>query len=292
MGAIAAAISVIVNGVFMGGVYGLTSSAWSFQCGALKFANFGYGASIMLSMYITYFGLTTWGLGPVLTALLVLAMNVLIGLGMRLTILKKSDRSTQILCTMGLQMVIINMVNFIFTSYPRTLAIFESRFYLTETISIGLTQFFCFILAAVILISFQLFLTHTWTGRAIRAVVQNRDVAKLMGIKSEHILNVAFALSYALIGISGLMMMMMYQVEPNFGNSIQSIAFLVCVSAGLGSMGGAFFSGILVGVTSALINYFIGATYHDPILYSLFIVILLVRPHGLFTKKSQVARTL
>lgn len=292
MGTVAAAISVILNGILMGGVYGLTSSAWSFQCGALKFANFGYGASIMLSMYITYFGLTEWNLGPIVTFILVLVLNVLLGLGMRLTVLRKSDRSTQILCTMGLQMIIINLVNFIFTSYPRTLALFETRFYFTDTISIGLTQLFCFVLAAVILISFQLFLSFTWTGRAIRAVVQNRDVANLMGIKSDRILNTAFALSYVLIGISGLMMMLMYQVEPNFGNSIQSIAFLVCVSAGLGSLGGAFFSGILVGVTSALINYFIGATYHDPILYSLFIIILLVRPFGIFTKKSQVARTL
>lgn len=291
MGA-AAYISVILNGILMGGVYGLTSSAWSFQTGALKFANFGYGASIMLSMYITFFAFKMWNVPILLTVLLVLAMNVLIGLVMRKTVLKKSGRSSQILCTMGIQMIIINLVTYCFTSYPRDLALFESRIYLTPDISIGSIQLICFIFAAVILISFQLFLSYTWTGRAIRAVVQDCEVADLMGIKSEKILDIAFSLSYVIIGIAGIMLILMYQVEPGFGNYIQTMAFIVCVSAGLGSMGGTFISGILVGVVSALITYVIGASYHDPILFSIFVVILLVRPYGIFTKKTSVARTL
>lgn len=276
----------------MGGVYGLTSSAWSFQCGALKFANFAYGASIMLSMYITFYAFTVWNIPTVLAVVIVLLSNVLIGFIMRKTVLSKNDRSTQILCTMGVQLVIINLVTYICTSYPRDMALFESRIQIAEGISIGATQLVCFALAAIILISFQLFLSYTWTGRAIRAVVQNREVADLMGIKSKWILDIAFSLSYAIIGISGIMLMLMYQVEPAFGNYIQTIAFIVCISAGLGNLGGAFISGMLVGVFSALITFLIGANFHDPLLFGVFVVLLLVRPFGLFTKKANVARTL
>ena len=130
------------------------------------------------------------------------------------------------------------------------------------------------------------------TGRAIRAVVQNKSIASTMGINSERMMDIAFSLSYALIGLSGVMLMIMFQVDPNFGNYIQTIAFLVCISAGLGNLKGSYFSGIIVGVTSALITYLLGAKWHNPVLFGLFVIILLVRPYGIFNSKKNVARSL
>lgn len=289
---ISALISVLINGVLMGGVYGLTSSAFSFQTGALKFANFGYGASIMLSMYITFFSLNIWNIPVPLAVALIIATNVTIGYILRKTVLRSNNRNIQILCTMGVQLIIINLVTFIFTSYPRDMALFETRLDITPNISVGVIQISCFALAAIILIGFQLFLTHTWTGCSIRAVVQNHEAARLMGINSIRILDLAFSLSYALIGISGIMLMLMYQVEPDFGNHIQIIAFIVCISAGLGNMAGAFISGIMVGVISALITFCLGARYHDPLLFGLFVILLLIRPYGIFTSQSSVSSSI
>lgn len=289
---LASVISVILNGILIGGVYGLTSSAFTFQSGALKFSNFSYGSCIMLSMYLTYFGVREWGLPIPVAVIMVLAINVLLGILLRKTVLKSNSLTTQILCTMGISLIIINLVTFFFTSLPRTMAIFETRINFGDHISIGLTQLLCFGLAAVILLGFHFFLTRTWTGRAIRAVVQNKEIASTMGINSEQILDIAFSLSYGLIGLSGIMLMIMFQVDPNFGNYIQTIAFLVCVSAGLGNLRGAFFSGIIVGVTSALITYVLGAKWHNPVLFGLFVVILLLRPYGIFNSQKNVARTL
>lgn len=284
-------ISVLLNGVLMGGVYGLTSSAFSFQCGVLKFANFSYGASIMLSMYLTFLLMCRWDL-PVLPAvMLILMVNLLMGYLLRKTVLRSSSRNIQILCTMGVQLILINGVTYLFTSYPRDMALFESRVYLASNISIGILQFACFVFSGLILISFQIFLTYTWTGRAIRAVVQNREAAELMGIKSTRILDLAFSLSYGLIGISGILLMVLYQVEPTFGNYIQTIAFVVCISAGLGNLGGAFLSGILVGVFSAVITFFVGASYHDPFLFGAFVIILLIRPFGIFASRTDSTPT-
>ena len=289
---IAAVVMVVLNGILIGGVYGLTSSAFTFQSGALKFSNFSYGACIMLSMYFTFYSVRQWGISWPVTVSAVLIFNVLFGLFMRKTVLNNNPLSTQILCTMGVSLIVINLATYSFTSLPRTLAIFEVRVNITESVSIGLTQLLCFFMAALILIGFHFFLTRTWKGRAIRAVVQNKEIASVMGINAERIMDFAFSLSYGLIGLSGIMLMIMFQVDPNFGNYIQTVAFLVCISAGLGNLRGAFFSGIIVGVLSALITYFLGANRHNPVLFGLFVIILLVRPYGIFNSKKNIAKSI
>jgi branched-chain amino acid transport system permease protein len=287
---VSAYISIILNGILTGGVYGLFSSAFSFQAGALGYANFAYGAQIMLSMYITYYSVIVWRLALPLALVLVLGGNILIGYIFRKTALNNDEFGTQILCTMGVSMIIINLCTFFATAYPRDMAILEKRLYITNTISIGTIQLICFILAAVILWSFHLFLTKTWYGMAIRAVVEKKETASLMGINTGHILDLAFSISCCLIGISGIMLMTMFSVTPLFGDYLQTIAFIVCISAGLGNMGGAFFSGITIGVLSSLITTILGSRFHDPLLFALFVLLLIIRPYGIFNSKKRIVR--
>lgn len=236
---VSAYINIILNGICVGGMYGLMSSAFTFQVGSLRMVNFTYGACIMLSMYLTFFFIRMVNAPVILAALGVIVINFAIGWLMRKTLLKRIDEGMNILTTMGLQLVIMNLVLFFFTSYPRDLAVFEKRIYFTPKISVGIIQLACFVMAGVILVSFQLFLNKTWTGRAIRAVVQNRDVAGLMGINSERTLDLAFSLSFILIGVAGMMLMTMFTVEPNFGDYITLIGFVICITAGLNNLTGA-----------------------------------------------------
>lgn len=287
-----AVLAVVINGIFQGGVYGLMSSAWSFQVGALKYANFAYGASLMVSMYLTYYMIRVWMFPVVLAVLLILVYNILFGLLMRKTVLRDKNYSTMILATMGLQLILINIITILFTAYPRNLGLSIQRIWITEKITINPLALICFFLSLIILVSFQIFLKKTWMGRAVRAVVQNQEVATLMGIDGQKIIDIAFSLSYALIGVSAIILMTMFQVEPTFGGKLQTYAFLICVSAGLGNIGGAFISGIAMGVGSALISLFLPSAYHDPILFGIFVIILLFRPYGLFTKSDKIAKTI
>ncbi len=289
---IEAIIAVIINGIFQGGVYGLMSSAWSFQVGALRYANFAYGASIMVSMYLTYYMIRVWMFPVVLAISVILLYNILFGLLMRKTVLRNKSYSTMILATMGLQLILINVITILFSAYPRNLGLTIQRIQLTQKISINPLALICFFLSLIILVSFQVFLKRTWMGRAVRAVVQNQEVATLMGIDGQKIIDIAFSLSYALIGISAIILMTMFQVEPTFGGKLQTYAFLICVSAGLGNIGGAFVSGIAMGVISSLISLFLPSAYHDPILFGLFVVLLLWKPYGLFTKSDKIAKTI
>lgn len=285
-------MQIIINGILTGGLYGLMACAWSFQVGALHFANFAYGSSIMLSSYWTFFMVREWGVPIPLTIVLVLAFNVALGLLLRKTVLRGKDYNKMIVCTMGVQMIIVNLVTFFFTAIPRDFAILETRIYLTKDISIGATQLVCFILSLIFLFAFQIFLKKTWAGKSIRAVVENGEVASLMGIRSERIIDLAFSLSYMLIGVAAMLLSLMNQITPKFGDPIQSSAFMVCVLAGLGNLGGTFFSGIIVGVVTALIGFIFGSHYLNPITYGLFVLVLLIKPYGLFTKASSVARKL
>ena len=285
-------IAVILNGILVGGVYGLFSSAFTFQSGALKFANFSYGACLMVSMYLTYASTQEWGFPVPVAVIFVLLCNVLMGFVLRKTVLRSNNFGTQILCTMGVSMILVNVVTFFFTSYPRDLAIFEHRIQLTDRISLGSIQLVCFVLAGVVLLGFHVFLNRTWPGKAIRAVVQNSDIAATMGINTRRTMDMAFSLSYMLIGVSGMMLMVMNSARPDIGNYFQTLAFIICVSAGIGNMGGAFFSGIFVGVLSALITTVLGAQFHDPLLFGLFVVLLLIRPYGIFSSRKKVASSI
>jgi branched-chain amino acid transport system permease protein len=193
---------------------------------------------------------------------------------------------------MGVEMVMTNLATLFYTATPRDFALLEKRIYLTKDISIGSIQLICFVLSLVLLFAFQYFLKKTWTGKSIRAVVENSEVATTMGIKSERIMDLAFSLSYMLIGVAAMLLALLNQIDPDFGTPFQSKAFMVCVLAGIGNLGGTFFSGILVGVVTALIGFVVGGEYLNPITYALFVLVLLLRPHGLFTKSSSVARKL
>jgi branched-subunit amino acid ABC-type transport system permease component len=87
------------------------------------------------------------------------------------------------------------------------------------------------------------------------------------------------------------MLMTMFSVNPLFGDYLQTIAFIVCISAGLGNMGGAFLSGITIGVLSSLITTILGSRFHDPLLFALFVILLIIRPYGLFNSKKRIVRT-
>lgn len=285
-------VQVILNGILTGGLYGLMSCAWSFQVGALGYANFAYGASMMVTAYWAFYMIRMWNI-PVLPAIiLILLFNIVLGYVLRNTVLRQKDGNKMIVCTMGVEMIMSNLVTLFASATPRDFALLEKRIYLTKDISVGSIQLVCFVLSLVLLFAFQTFLKKTWTGKSIRAVVQNNEVATTMGIKSTRVLDTAYCVSYLLIAIAAILLALLNQISPDFGTPFQSKAFMVCVLAGLGNLSGTFFSGILVGVVTALIGFVIGSEYLNPITYALFVLVLLVRPNGLFTKSSNVVRKL
>jgi branched-chain amino acid transport system permease protein len=158
---------------------------------------------------------------------------------------------------------------------PRTLGIIEPLFYITPGIHVGQLRFLAFVVAAVALIAFQLFLRRSYLGKMIRAVVEERETAQLMGINSERVLGIAFGLSFVLIAIAAILMIHLFPVTTSAGAVYQLMSFLIATIAGLGNMRGAFFAGIAIGVLNAFLLYF-ASSYATVVLFTVFVVVLVL----------------
>jgi branched-chain amino acid transport system permease protein len=138
-----------------------------------------------------------------------------------------------------------------------------------------------FVAATAIAIALMIFLSRSMAGKAIRAVIQDRQSARLMGINVERVYQLTFALGSALAGIAGALLAPIYTLSPYIGGNFILAAFAVVVLGGLGSVPGAFIGGILVGVMEAFAGYYVDPALKQAIWFIIFVVVLVVRPSGL-----------
>jgi branched-chain amino acid transport system permease protein len=281
----ASIMTILISGLCTGGVYGLFASSFTFQCGSLNITDFSFGSWLMLSMYMTFFMYKGWHISIIPFIIILFLCYFIISYLISKHMLSKRNEFVNMIITMGISLVIQNAAILFFTSYPRTLGIIEKTITIGNGIQIGLTKLAMLFLSAIILIGFQIFLNRTWTGKTIRAVVQQKEVSYLMGINSDRVKNLAFAISYVLLAASGIMLMILFSVEPTAGGFYQMMSFLICIIAGLGNMKGAFYSGLLIGVIIGFLNIFI-SQFAMVFLFFIFVIILVVKPKGLFALKS------
>jgi len=267
--------TLLLSGIFTGALYGLFASGLTFQLGSLSIANFGYGSWLILAMYTTYFALQVWGI-PLAAVILVLPLAYFsAGYLIRNVLLRQETLAVQILTTLGIAMIVDGIIIMAYSPAPRTLGIIEPLFNITPGIHVGQLRFLAFVVAAVALIAFQLFLRRSYLGKMIRAVVEERETAQLMGINSERVLGIAFGLSFVLIAIAAILMIHLFPVTTSAGAVYQLMSFLIATIAGLGNMRGAFFAGIAIGVLNAFLLYF-ASSYATVVLFTVFVVVLVL----------------
>jgi branched-chain amino acid transport system permease protein len=278
-------MTILISGLCTGGVYGLFSSSFSFQLGALNVADFSFGSWLMLSMYLTFFMYKEWNIGIIPFGVILFGSYFIISFLMSKFIYIKRKTDDNMIITMGISLIIQNAATLLFSSYPRSLGIIEKTI-VVGGVQITITKLIMLFLSAILLLGFQLFLNKTWTGKTIRAVVQNKEVASLMGINSNRVINLAFSLSYVMLAASGIMLVTLFSVEPTAGGFYQMMSFFICIIAGLGNIRGAFFSGLLIGFLKAILNI-ISSQFAMVMMFLIFVIFLVVKPTGLFTAKSR-----
>ncbi len=277
-------LTIIINGLCTGGVYGVVASAFTFQLGALRIVNFSYGAFLMLAMFGVFILVTKGQLPLTVAAALCIPIFAVFGWALRRFLIPASNDNIQILMTMGILIIFENLALFIWGSFPRSLSIIEDGIYL-GSIYIGVTRLALLVLSAVILLGVHLFLTRTWLGMAIRAMVQSKDAALVVGVNVDRIGTLAFGFSSGLVAIAAALLMTLFSVEPMSGGYYLLIAFLVAVIGGMGNLWGSFLGGLIIGVISALAIYF-SPGLHDVVLFAAFVLTLLIRPYGIFGLKE------
>jgi len=290
-----ALIQNIVFGILVGALYGLAALGLSLVFGVTKFLNVAHGELLMFGGYATFWLFKLLNLDPFISLPLNIIFLVLIGLVLyqlffvRMVKLGEEDKvKNTMLVGFGLTLILQNLATIFWTADDRgittdysshVLTLFDIRFPVMRLASFGI--------ALVCLVGLQLFLRNTYTGKAIRATVEDWEAASLMGINIHQVYLLAFVLGSALAGIAGALVSVTFSVDPSMGMHWTLKALIVMVLGGLGSFTGTFVGGILLGATESATAFLISGNYREVVGLFLFLLVLIFRPQGLLGAKEK-----
>jgi branched-chain amino acid transport system permease protein len=285
-----------INGILMGSIYGLTALGLTIIFGVLKVINFAHGSLLMVGMYVAYWAVALSGVHPYLALVVVIPTMFFFGYMLQDIIVKpifKAEKDvrepvTVIIVTTGIWYILDNLALLIFGPQYRTIQDNPLRGKMFELgdMLISVPKFWGCATALITAGAVYYFFQYTRLGRAIRATSLDRDAASLAGINQYKIYNIAFGIGTAISGIAAITLIPFYNTFPTVGVAFDIKGFIIVVLGGLGSIGGAIVGGIIVGLIESVGPQFMTATWTEAIVYGLFLLVLFVKPSGLFGEKN------
>lgn len=283
---LATVIQLIINGLLLGGIYALISIGLTLIFGVLEIINFAHGEFLMLGMYASYWLFQLFGVDPYLSLLMVIPTFFLVGLAVQRIIIQpiiNAPPLNQIFATVGLSLVLQNVALFFWKADYRTVRTAYSTLCLkTGGLMISLPRLVAFVLAIAMISALLMFLKRTYTGKAIRALAQEKRAAMLMGINVYRMYQIAFGIGIACVGAAGAILIPIYYAFPTVGALFVLIAFVVVILGGYNSLVGALIGGLIIGLVEAFSGFFLSPHLKETVYFVIFILILLFRPTGLF----------
>jgi branched-chain amino acid transport system permease protein len=281
----------IISGLITGASYALVGAGLSLIWGTLKMINFAHGEFYMLGGYALFLGISVLGLHPALAALgAVLVVMLISCITEKCLISSLIDKPgwdvSPFVITLGISIVLQNLALKVWGERFRNVPYFDSTIYEFLGIRISGQRLIILALSLIVFAVFMIFLKKTRMGWSLRATAQDRDAATLIGINVKAIYMWTFGLSGALASLAGAMLAPIYSVNPWMGIPLLIKGFVVCVLGGLGSLEGAILSGFALGIAENLSVLFWTSEWKDVMSYSLFVIVLWVRPSGLFGEKE------
>ena len=276
--------AILLIGLLLGGIYGLVSIGLTLIFGVIRIVNFAHGQVLMIGMYGTYFAYAWLGLNPYATVLLVAPAMFVVGLLIQRVLFQplQSEPMMQIFASFGLLIFLENIVLVITRGDPldipsgsgiEVVSLFGIR--------VSAARLIVFVLGTIITVGLHIFLQHTMMGKAIRAVTQDKRAAAMMGINVNRIFLLTFGIGTAITGIASVFLTPIYTLSPTIGSNFALAAFAVVVLGGLGSVWGAYFGGLIVGLIESFAGFYIDPALKSAVWFLIFIAVLIVRPSGL-----------
>jgi branched-chain amino acid transport system permease protein len=289
----------LINGLTLGSVYALIALGYTMVYGILELINFAHGEIYMLGAYLgiiflaffTAIGLTSYSLS--LALILTFVLSILFCSSYGFTIekiaykpLRNAPRLSPLISAIG---VSIFLQNYVMLTQGATDKVFPNLFGAAgfEFVSVRMTylQLFIILTSIIVMIALRFFIRKTRIGKAMRAVAQDKTMASLVGINIDTVISITFIIGSGLAAVAGLMVAMYYGLVNYFIGYVAGIkAFTAAVLGGIGSIRGAMFGGILLGIVESLGASYISSEYKDAYAFVVLIIILLVKPGGLFGK--------
>ena len=283
-------INAIIQGVLVGGLYAMYATGLSVSFGVMRLVNLAHGDLAVGSAFIASTFCLATGLSPFLAIFVVLPLSALVGIGLQVAIFNRVvgvDPSFQIVATFGLSIAIQNVLLQQYAANPRALNIGEfgnrSLKLVGDDVVIGLFPLSRFVVAVLVLVLLSLFIGRTRIGRAFRATSDDPDIARLMGVNIRFIYAVAFAIAVTTVALAGIFNGMQTQFSAADGPALLIYAFESVIIGGLGSLWGTLCGGIILGIAQT-IGAEIDPGWKQLIGHLVFLIVLLVRPMGIFGK--------
>jgi len=284
-------VNVLIQGILVGGFYALFACGLSLMFGVMKVINLAHGDVAVVAGYTAVFLAPQLHIAEVWSFVVVVPIFAVAGYVIQRTLIQKSidrDPFTTLLVTFGLSVVIENLLLEIYSANGQSVnigSLIGDSIHVSNGIYISYISLTVLITAIVVLGALQLFLSKTGTGRLIRAVADDREAAQLSGANYRHIFGIAAAIAFATVALAGIAYGMMTEIAPTSGGINLLYAFESVVIGGIGSLWGTLVGGVLLGIAQQ-VGAQINPEYQVLAGNLLFLIILGVRPHGLFGKKT------
>ena len=287
-------VQQIVNGICQGSVYALIAIGYTMVYGIIKLINFAHCDIYMFGAYAGYFAVSVCRFG--FSGTLVFAMVACAASGMLIERvaykpLRNSPKVTLFITTMGVELLLQNLIKTNVLAGPNTKSfpeILPLTSYKLGSIIISNYQIIAVLTTLLLCIILQFIIKKTSVGRAMRATSFDMDAAALMGINTNRVISLTFALGSLLAGTAGVLVGMLYpKLTPAMGVMPGLKSFVAAVLGGIGIIPGAMVGGIIMGLIETLSKVYISSGLSDAIAFSILIIILLVKPDGLFGKNAR-----
>ena len=287
-------IQYLINGISIGAVYAIIALGYTMVYGIAKMLNFAHGDVIMVGAYISFCVTNYLGLPAWVSILAAMAVCTILGVlieGLAYKPLRGTPGLAVLITAIGVSYFLQNAAQLIWSSSPKNftsivtvqpISLFNGQLVITGEVLLTV------VVSALVMVGLTLFTGKTRTGKAMRAVSEDRDAAQLMGINVNQTISMTFAIGSALAAVAGVLLCSTVPtLQPTTGSMPGIRAFTAAVFGGIGSIPGAMLGGILIGVIETFAKAYISTQFSDAVVFSVLIIILLVKPAGLLGKQVQ-----
>jgi branched-chain amino acid transport system permease protein len=284
---------LIVSTLLLGGIYALIAVGLTLIFGVMRVVNFAHGEFLMLAMYLAFWAFALLHFDPYLTLVVSLPLFFAVGWVSYRVVMRPvitASHNVQVFTTVGLSIALQNVALVLWAG--------DARFVRTDYYAIVLrfagaafnyAQVIAFAIAVVFTAALFAFMRWSYTGKVMRATAQDRHASALMGIDTDRVYAITWAVGITCVGVAGVLLAPIYPVYPTAGLQFVLIAYVAVVLGGLGDMAGALIASLVVATVEVVGSYVIGTAWKEVLYLLLFIGILIVRPAGLFGQRGAEA---
>jgi branched-chain amino acid transport system permease protein len=280
---------LLIAALVAGSVYALIALGLNLIYGTMRLLNVAHGEVVMIGAYVAYWGISLFSLGPLVSALVAMPLAAAFGALIYLGLFRRAMRSTEfmeriegnsLLVFFGVSVILQNVTSLLFTPNQRGYRYQDELVHVLGAV-VPVNKLIVLVIAGAVCIAAVVFFRRSTLGLAIKALIQQREAAALVGIPLARIELTSLCLGFAAAGLAGVLVSMTEEISPFMGFPLTITAFVVVILGGLGNVLGSLLGGLLLGVLETFGVALTGPSYRSIMIYAVFIGVLLLRPQGL-----------